>query len=89
MRPVLPGLRFTPFSHMGSVASPPLLPSSEMVVYWVYYLYVSFVSLFSVCPGYKKSRGVGLYGHMKCRGSWIPPEFLLALSGTLSLSSDL
>ena len=35
------------------------------------------------------SRGVVLYGHMKCRGSWIPPEFLLALSRTLSLHSDL
>ena len=28
-------------------------------------------------------------GHMKCRGSWVPPVFLLALSRTLSLSSDL
>ena len=33
----------------------------------------------------KKSRGVVLYGHMKCRGSWVPLEFLLALSRTLRL----
>ena len=49
-----------------------------------------FLFFFVFCVSQpKKFRGVVLYGHMKCRGSWIPPEFLLALSGTLSLSSDL
>ena len=49
-----------------------------------------FLCFFVLCLSQpKKSRGVVLYGHMKCRGFWIPPEFLLALSGTLSLSSDL
>ena len=49
-----------------------------------------FLCFFVLCMSQpKKSRGVVLYGHMKCRGSWIPLEFLLALSGTLSLSSDL
>ena len=49
-----------------------------------------FLCFFVLCVSqHKKSRGVVLYGHMKCRGSWIPPEFLLALSGTLSLGSDL
>ena len=49
-----------------------------------------FLCFFVLCVSQpKKSRGVGLYGHMKCRGSWIPPEFLLAPSGTLSLSFDL
>ena len=49
-----------------------------------------FLCFFVLCVSQpKKSRGVVLYGRMKCRGSWIPPEFLLALSRTLSLSSDL
>ena len=49
-----------------------------------------FLCFFVLCMSQpKKSRGVVLYGHMKCRGSWVPPEFLLALSRTLSLSSDL
>ena len=45
-----------------------------------------FLCFFVLCVS--KSRGAVLYGHMKCRGSWVPPEFL-ALSRTLSLSSDL
>ena len=58
-----------------------------MVVYCVSSL--CFLCFFVLCVSQpKKSCGVVLYGHMKCRGSWIPPEFLLALSGTLSLSSD-
>ena len=49
-----------------------------------------FLCFFVLCVSQpKKSRGVVLYGHMKCRGSWVPPEFLLALSRTLSLRSDL
>ena len=90
MWPVLPSLRFAPFAHMGSVTSPPLLPSSAMVVYYVSSLYVSFVFLFYACVSQPiMSRGVVLYEHMKCRGSWVPPGFLLALSRTLLLSSDL
>ena len=37
----------------------------------------------------KMSRGVVLYGHRKWRVPWIPPELILSLSRTLSLSSDL
>ena len=37
----------------------------------------------------KISRGVVLFGHRKCRVPWIPPEFILALSRTLSLDYDL
>ena len=49
-----------------------------------------FLCFFVLCMSQPiKSRGVVLCGHMKCRGSWVPPEFLLALSRTLSLSSDL
>ena len=36
----------------------------------------------------KMSFGVVLYGRRKWRVPWIPPEFILALSRTLSLSSD-
>ena len=49
--------------------------------------FLCFFVLFVSQP--KRSCGVVLYGHMKWRGSWIPPEFLLALSRTLSLSSNL
>ena len=56
---------------------------------WSFIVCILFVSLFYACPSLKKSRGVVLYGHMKCRGSWVPLEFLLALSRTLSLSSGL
>ena len=49
-----------------------------------------FLCFFVLCVSQPKmSHGVVLCGHMKCRGSWIPPVFLLALSGTLPLSSDL
>ena len=49
-----------------------------------------FLCFFVLCmPQPKKSREVVLYGHMKCRRSWVPPEFLLALSRTLSLRSVL
>ena len=37
----------------------------------------------------KMSRGVVLYGHRKCRLPWVPLEFILALSRTLSLGSGL
>ena len=58
MQPVLPGLRLAPFADMGSVASPPLWPSSEMVVYCVYSFYVSFVSLFYAGPSLKSPVGL-------------------------------
>ena len=49
-----------------------------------------FFWLFVLCVSQPKmSRGVVLYGHRKCRVPLIPPEFILALSRTLSLSSDL
>ena len=59
-----------------------------MVVYCVYSL--CFLCFFVLCISQpKKSRGVLLYRHMKCLVPWVPPEFLLALSRTLSLRSDL
>ena len=58
MQPVLPGLRLAPFAHMSAVASPPLSLSSAMVVYCVYSLYVSFVSLFYACPSLKSPLGL-------------------------------
>ena len=49
-----------------------------------------FLCFFVFCVSHpKKSRGVVLYGHMQCRVPWVPPEFILALSRTLSLRSDL
>ena len=49
-----------------------------------------FLCFFVLCVSQPiKSRGVVLYGRVKCRGSWVPPKFILALSRTLSLSSDL
>ena len=49
-----------------------------------------FFWLFVLCVSQPKmSRGVVLQGHRKWRVPWIPPEFVLALSRTLSLSSDL
>ena len=52
--------------------------------------YSCFLCFFVLCVSQpKKSRGVLLYGHMKCREPWVPPEFILALSRTLLLRSDL
>ena len=49
-----------------------------------------FLCFFALCVSQpKKSREVMLYGHMKCRVPWVPLEFILPLSRTLSLSSDL
>ena len=50
--------------------------------------YARSLSFFCVSQP-KMSRGVVLYGYRKCRVPWIPPEFILALSRTLSLGSDL
>ena len=58
MRPVLPGLRLAPFAFMDSVASPPLYPSSAMVIYFVYSLSVYFVSLFYACLSLKSPVGL-------------------------------
>ena len=89
LQPVLQGFRLAPFTHMGSVASPPLWPSLELVVSCVFFS-LCFLCFFVLCVSQpKKSRGVMLYGHVQCRVPWVPPEFVLALSRTLSLRSDL
>ena len=49
-----------------------------------------FLCFFVLCVSQPKtSHGVMLYGHMKCRVPWVPPEFFLALSRILSFRSDL
>ena len=52
--------------------------------------YLCFPRFFVLCVSQpNKSRGVMRYGHMQCRVPWVPLEFILALSRTLSLRSDL
>ena len=82
MLPVLPGLRLAPFAHMGSMA---FLRDGRLLCLF----FLCFLCFFVLCWSQpKKSCGVMLYGHMECRVPWVPPGFILALSRTLSLSSD-